>query len=46
LKVKQGAELAITEANETDLPTTVHWHGIRLDNRRVVEQGIRTAGIQ
>jgi FtsP/CotA-like multicopper oxidase with cupredoxin domain len=33
LKVKQGAEVAITVANETDLPTTVHWHGIRLDNR-------------
>ncbi len=33
LKVKQGAEVTITVANETDLPTTVHWHGIRLDNR-------------
>jgi FtsP/CotA-like multicopper oxidase with cupredoxin domain len=33
LKVSQGAEVAITVANETDLPTTVHWHGIRLDNR-------------
>ena len=33
LKVPQGAEVAITVANETDLPTTVHWHGIRLDNR-------------
>ena len=33
LKVQQGAEVAITVTNETDLPTTVHWHGIRLDNR-------------
>ena len=33
LKVPQGAQVAITVANETDLPTTVHWHGIRLDNR-------------
>jgi FtsP/CotA-like multicopper oxidase with cupredoxin domain len=33
LKVPQGAEVAIIVANETDLPTTVHWHGIRLDNR-------------
>ena len=32
LKVQQGAEVAITVTNETDLPTTVHWHGIRLDN--------------
>jgi FtsP/CotA-like multicopper oxidase with cupredoxin domain len=33
LKVLQGAEVAIKVTNETDLPTTVHWHGIRLDNR-------------
>jgi FtsP/CotA-like multicopper oxidase with cupredoxin domain len=33
LKVPQGAEVAITVTNETDLDTTVHWHGIRLDNR-------------
>jgi FtsP/CotA-like multicopper oxidase with cupredoxin domain len=33
LKVQQGAEVAITVTNQTDLPTTVHWHGIRLDNQ-------------
>jgi FtsP/CotA-like multicopper oxidase with cupredoxin domain len=33
LKVQQGTEVAITVTNQTDLPTTVHWHGIRLDNR-------------
>jgi FtsP/CotA-like multicopper oxidase with cupredoxin domain len=33
LKVEQGTEVAIRVTNETDLPTTVHWHGIRLDNR-------------
>ena len=33
LRVPQGAEVAITVKNETDLETTVHWHGIRLDNR-------------
>jgi len=33
LKVPQGAEVTIKVTNETDLPTTVHWHGIRLDNR-------------
>jgi FtsP/CotA-like multicopper oxidase with cupredoxin domain len=33
LKVQQGAQVAITVTNQTDLPTTVHWHGIRLDNR-------------
>ncbi len=33
LKVRQGAEVTINVTNQTDLDTTVHWHGIRLDNR-------------
>ncbi|HEX5691579.1 MAG TPA: multicopper oxidase domain-containing protein [Roseiflexaceae bacterium] len=33
LNVPQGAGVAIAVKNETDLETTVHWHGIRLDNR-------------
>jgi len=49
LKVKQGAEVTITVANETDLPTTVHWHGIRLDNRfdgapHATQVGLEAAG--
>jgi FtsP/CotA-like multicopper oxidase with cupredoxin domain len=33
LRVAQGSELTIKFTNETDVPTTVHWHGLRLDNR-------------
>ena len=33
LKVAQGAEVTITVTNEMELATTVHWHGLRLDNR-------------
>src|SRR5215211_8914490 len=33
LKVTQGSEVTINFTNETDLETTVHWHGLRLDNR-------------
>jgi FtsP/CotA-like multicopper oxidase with cupredoxin domain len=33
LKVQQGAEVTINVTNQTDLDTTVHWHGIRLENR-------------
>jgi FtsP/CotA-like multicopper oxidase with cupredoxin domain len=33
LKVKQGAEVVVNVVNEGDLETTVHWHGLRLDNR-------------
>ena len=33
LKVAQGSEATVTFTNETDLETTVHWHGLRVDNR-------------
>jgi FtsP/CotA-like multicopper oxidase with cupredoxin domain len=33
LQVAQGSEMTVNFANETDLETTVHWHGLRLDNR-------------
>jgi FtsP/CotA-like multicopper oxidase with cupredoxin domain len=33
LRVHEGAELVVNVANEGDLEATVHWHGLRLDNR-------------
>jgi FtsP/CotA-like multicopper oxidase with cupredoxin domain len=33
LRVRQGTEVVVNAANDTDLETTVHWHGLRLDNR-------------
>jgi FtsP/CotA-like multicopper oxidase with cupredoxin domain len=33
LKVKQGSELLVNVVNEGDLEATVHWHGLRLENR-------------
>lgn len=33
LKVPQGAEITLNFKNETDVPTTIHSHGIRLDNQ-------------
>ncbi len=32
LKVTQGSEVTINFKNETDVPTTLHSHGVRLDN--------------
>lgn len=32
LKVPQGAEITLNFKNETDVPTTIHSHGLRLDN--------------
>src|SRR4051794_9220951 len=33
LRVRQGAEIEVDVVNEGDLDATVHWHGLRLDNR-------------
>jgi FtsP/CotA-like multicopper oxidase with cupredoxin domain len=33
LRVEQGSEVLINVLNEGDLEATVHWHGLRLDNR-------------
>src|SRR6186997_2294955 len=33
LRVTQGSEIAVNVRNEADLEATVHWHGLRLDNR-------------
>jgi FtsP/CotA-like multicopper oxidase with cupredoxin domain len=33
IRVPQGAEIVVLFTNSIDLPTSVHWHGIRLDNR-------------
>src|SRR4051794_1587360 len=33
LRVRQGAEVVVNVTNDGDLDTTVHWHGLRLDNK-------------
>jgi len=33
LRVEQGAEVVVRLVNHLEVPTTVHWHGIRLENR-------------
>jgi FtsP/CotA-like multicopper oxidase with cupredoxin domain len=33
LYVRQGSEVTVRFLNDTDQPTTVHWHGLRHDNR-------------
>jgi FtsP/CotA-like multicopper oxidase with cupredoxin domain len=33
IRVREGSELLIDVVNEGDLEATVHWHGLRLDNR-------------
>jgi FtsP/CotA-like multicopper oxidase with cupredoxin domain len=33
LRVAQGSEVTVRFTNQADLETTVHWHGLRLENR-------------
>jgi FtsP/CotA-like multicopper oxidase with cupredoxin domain len=33
LHVRQGSEVVVNVANDGDLDTTVHWHGLRLENK-------------
>jgi FtsP/CotA-like multicopper oxidase with cupredoxin domain len=33
LRVPEGSELTVRVVNDGDLETTVHWHGLRLENR-------------
>ena len=33
LRVRQGSRLTVHAVNDGDLETTIHWHGLRLDNR-------------
>ena len=33
LKVQQGSEIIVHVSNQGDLDTTVHWHGLRLENK-------------
>jgi FtsP/CotA-like multicopper oxidase with cupredoxin domain len=33
LKVQQGSEIIVHVTNDGDLDTTVHWHGLRLENK-------------
>ena len=33
LRVRQGSEVIVNVTNDGDLDTTVHWHGLRLENK-------------
>ncbi|MCK6624625.1 MAG: multicopper oxidase family protein [Anaerolineae bacterium] len=33
LRVTEGSEVTVNFINQMDLETTIHWHGLRLDNR-------------
>ena len=46
IKVRQDATVVVRFTNRIELPTTVHWHGVRLDNRFDGVPGITQEPVQ
>jgi len=46
LKVKQGSTFTVNVTNNIDVPTTIHWHGIRLENRFDGAAGVTQEAIE
>jgi len=46
IRAPQGATIVVNFTNEIELPTTVHWHGLRLDNRFDGVPGITQAPVE
>ena len=46
IKVKKGATIFVNFTNETSLPTAVHWHGVRLENRYDGVPGLTQEAVQ
>lgn len=45
IRVRQSATITIRFRNELDLPSAVHWHGIRLDNQYDGAPGVTQAAV-
>lgn len=46
IRVPEGAEITVMFRNAIDLPTTVHWHGLRLENAFDGVPGITQAPVE
>ncbi len=46
LKVKQGSTFTVNVQNNIDMPTTIHWHGIRIENKFDGAAGVTQEAIQ
>jgi len=46
LKVKQGSTFTVNVTNNIDVPTTIHWHGIRLQNKFDGTAGVTQEAIE
>lgn len=46
LKVKQGSTFTVNVTNNIDVPTTIHWHGIRIENKFDGAAGVTQEAIE
>ena len=46
IKVEKGSTIVVHFSNEIEMPTTVHWHGLRLDNRFDGVPGVTQAPVE
>ena len=46
IRAPKGATLVVRVRNEIELPTTIHWHGVRLDNEFDGVPGVTQEAIQ
>ena len=46
IKVEQGATIVVKLTNEIELPTSIHWHGVRIENRFDGVPGVTQAPVQ
>lgn len=46
IKVQQGSTFTVNVTNNIDVPTTIHWHGIRLENRFDGTAGVTQEAIE
>ncbi len=46
LKVRQGSTFTVNVTNNIDVPTTIHWHGIRLENKFDGTAGVTQEAIE
>lgn len=45
IRVRQGGEVVVRFRNAIDLPSTIHWHGLRLDNASDGVPGVTQAPV-
>jgi FtsP/CotA-like multicopper oxidase with cupredoxin domain len=46
IRVERGATIVVEFHNALDLPSSVHWHGVRLDNRYDGAVGVTQAAVE